>query len=83
MRHTATKKKKGEKHTDALLRSMVLYKLGSFGDKETIKKAKELFGEQSSRASRTKIAYTKGAPEVVLQEVKLSEKELEIWEKEY
>lgn len=29
-------KKKGEKHTDALLRGMVLYKLGSFGDKETI-----------------------------------------------
>ncbi|OGE30746.1 hypothetical protein A3C59_03455 [Candidatus Daviesbacteria bacterium RIFCSPHIGHO2_02_FULL_36_13] len=37
-------KKKGEKHTDSLLRSMVLYKLGSFGDKEVIGKAQELFG---------------------------------------
>ncbi|MBI2337595.1 ERAP1-like C-terminal domain-containing protein, partial [Candidatus Daviesbacteria bacterium] len=33
----------GEKHTDGLLRGMVLYKLGSFGDKETIQKAQELF----------------------------------------
>lgn len=30
-----------------------------------------------------KVSYTKGAPEVILQEVKLSEKELETWEKEY
>ncbi|TSC86869.1 MAG: puromycin-sensitive aminopeptidase [Microgenomates group bacterium Gr01-1014_7] len=36
-------KKGGEKHTDALLRGMVLYKLGSFGDEDTIKKAQELF----------------------------------------
>lgn len=38
-------KKRGEKHTDSLLRSMVLYKLGSFGDEETIKKAQEMFGK--------------------------------------
>jgi len=36
-------KKKNEKHTDGLLRGMVLYKLGSYGDKETIKKAQQLF----------------------------------------
>ncbi len=36
-------KKKGEKHTDGLLRGMVLNKLGGFGDKETIQKAKQLF----------------------------------------
>ena len=38
-------KKKGEKHTDSLLRSMVLYKLGSFGDIEIIKKAQSVFGK--------------------------------------
>ncbi|MBI2019080.1 M1 family metallopeptidase [Candidatus Daviesbacteria bacterium] len=38
-------KKAGESHTDSLLRGMVLYKLGSFGDGETIKKAQELFGK--------------------------------------
>ena len=36
-------KKKGEKHTDVLLRGMVLYKLGSFGDSQTIEKAQEMF----------------------------------------
>ena len=30
-----------------------------------------------------KVSYTKGAPEVVLQEVKLSDKELKVWEKDY
>ncbi len=38
-------KKKGEKHTDSLLRGLVLYRLGAFGDKDTIEKAKELFKE--------------------------------------
>ncbi len=38
-------KKPGEKHMDSLLRSIVLYKLGSFGDEETIKKAQSLFGK--------------------------------------
>ncbi len=33
----------GEKHTSSLLRSLVLYKLGSFGDLETIKMAQEIF----------------------------------------
>ncbi len=37
----------GEKHTDSLLRSMVLYRFGSFGDKETIKKAQRLFGSNN------------------------------------
>ncbi len=36
-------KKNGEKHTDGLLRGMVLNKLGSFGDQETIEKAFEVF----------------------------------------
>lgn len=38
--------KKGEKHTDAILRGLVLYRLGSFGDKETIKKAQSLFNKK-------------------------------------
>lgn len=37
------KAKKGEKHTDGLLRNIVLNKLGRSGDVETIKKAQELF----------------------------------------
>lgn len=37
-------KKSKEKHTDALLRGMVLNMLGSFGDKETIKKSQSMFG---------------------------------------
>lgn len=36
-------KEKGEKHTDVLLRGMVLYRFGAFGDKDTIKKAQDLF----------------------------------------
>lgn len=40
--------KVGEKHTNGLLRGMVQYKLGSFGDKDTIKKAQELFTLQMS-----------------------------------
>ncbi len=30
-----------------------------------------------------KVSYTKGAPEVILKEVKLAEKELQLWDKEY
>ncbi len=37
------KKKPKEKHTDTLLRTIALYNYGSFGDKETINHAKELF----------------------------------------
>ncbi len=37
-------KKKQEKHTQGLLRGMVLNKLGSFGDEETIKKAQSFYG---------------------------------------
>lgn len=36
----------GEKHTDGILRGLVLYRLGSFGDKETIKKAQSVFGRK-------------------------------------
>jgi len=36
-------KKPNEKHTDRLLRSMVLNMLGTFGDEETIKNAQSLF----------------------------------------
>ena len=39
-------KKTGEKHTDSLLRGMVLYQLGSFGNQETIQKAKNLFRQK-------------------------------------
>ncbi|MDO8573580.1 MAG: M1 family metallopeptidase [Candidatus Daviesbacteria bacterium] len=38
-------KRTGEKHTDSLLRGMVLNMLGRFGDLETIKKAQMLFGQ--------------------------------------
>jgi puromycin-sensitive aminopeptidase len=36
-------KKKGEKHTDSLLRPLVLMSFGSYGDKKTIEKALSLF----------------------------------------
>jgi len=41
-------KKNKEKHTDALLRGMVLNALGGFGDQEVIKKAQEMFFSQTS-----------------------------------
>ena len=37
--------KKGEKHSTTLLRSTALGMLGGFGDKETIQRARELFGK--------------------------------------
>ncbi len=40
------KTRKGEKHTDSLLRGMVLNMLGGFGDQETIKTAQSLFGKK-------------------------------------
>ncbi len=40
------KAKQGEKHTNSLLRGMVLNMLGGFGDKETIKVAQSLFGKK-------------------------------------
>lgn len=40
-------KKKGEKHTDGLLRGMVLNMLGKFGDPQTISIAKALFGKKT------------------------------------
>ena len=39
-------KKAGEKHTDSLLRGMVLNMLGFLGDEKTIKKAQSLFGKR-------------------------------------
>ena len=39
-------KKEEEKHTDSLLRSTVLYQLGSFGDGDSIKKARGMFGKK-------------------------------------
>lgn len=36
-------KKRGESHTDILLRSMALHAAGKYGDKQTIAKARELF----------------------------------------
>ncbi|MDP3758834.1 MAG: ERAP1-like C-terminal domain-containing protein, partial [Candidatus Daviesbacteria bacterium] len=40
------KARKGEKHTDSLLRGVVLNMLGGFDDLETIKKAQALFGKK-------------------------------------
>lgn len=48
-------KQKGEKHTDGLLRGMVLYKLGFFGDENTIKKAQELFKKSLPAGRQGKI----------------------------
>lgn len=38
-------KKPNESHTDSLLRGIVLYAAGKYGDKKTIKKAQELFAD--------------------------------------
>jgi len=38
-------KKRGEKHTDSLLRSLVLSNLGDYGDEETIRRSQELFSD--------------------------------------
>lgn len=46
VRKVGWQKAKGEKHTQGLLRGIVLNKLGSFGDKETIRKAQNLFGSK-------------------------------------
>ncbi|MEK9194600.1 MAG: M1 family metallopeptidase, partial [Patescibacteria group bacterium] len=35
--------KEGERHTDTLLRSLALYNLGAYGNKEILEKAKEMF----------------------------------------
>lgn len=48
-------KKKSDKHIDGLLRGMVLYKLGSFGDQETIKKAQSLFLQERTGSFGKKI----------------------------
>lgn len=37
------KKRKGEKHTDVLLRSLVLFNYGSYGDKPTVREAERIF----------------------------------------
>lgn len=45
-------KKKKEPHTRTLLRSIVLYSLGTNGDKKTIKKARELFSLAVNKNSK-------------------------------
>ncbi len=50
-------KKEGEKHTDGLLRGMVLYKLGSFGDQKTIEKAQSLFKKGKIPADLKGVVY--------------------------
>ncbi len=42
--HAGWKKRTGESHEETLLRSTVTFAIGSLGDKETIKSARELFG---------------------------------------
>lgn len=49
--------RKGEKHTDTMLRSLSLYFYGSFGDKTTVKKAKQLFKEGNLRADIRGVVY--------------------------
>ncbi len=57
------KKRPQEEHTDILLRSMVLYKLGSFGDKETITKAQDLFSHSGEQCdSRINSGQVEDAP---------------------
>ena len=48
VRKMGWEKKAGEKPTNVLLRGMVLYKLGSFGDKDIIKKAQTIYNETVS-----------------------------------
>lgn len=47
----------GEKHTDPLLRGMVLNMLGSFGDEETIKKAQGLFRKGKINPDLRNVVY--------------------------
>ncbi len=51
------KKKEGEKHTDALLRGIVLNMLGGFGDQETINKAFELFKQDKTDPDLKGVIY--------------------------
>jgi puromycin-sensitive aminopeptidase len=50
-------KRKGEKHTDLILRGTVLYKLGSFGNREVIDHAKKLFGQKSIEPDLRGVVY--------------------------
>ncbi|HVZ66690.1 MAG TPA: M1 family metallopeptidase [Patescibacteria group bacterium] len=47
-KHLSWEKKKGESHSHTILRSLVLYSLGTYGDEATIKKAMELFEKEIS-----------------------------------
>ncbi len=50
-------KRSGEKHTDSLLRSLVLLRLGSFGHLPTIEKAKELFTQKNLDPDLRAVVY--------------------------
>lgn len=50
-------KRENEKHTDSLLRSIVLYRLGSFGDKNTIDKASAMFKSSSIHPDLRLVVY--------------------------
>ncbi|MDO8618741.1 MAG: M1 family aminopeptidase [Candidatus Daviesbacteria bacterium] len=52
-------KRVGEKHTDSLLRGMVLNMLGGFGDQGTIKKAQELFSHPGGSVATDRISKKK------------------------
>ncbi len=63
-------KQKGEKHTDELLRGMVLHKLGFFGDEDTIRKAQELFKKGKIDPDLRSITYNLVAENGGLEEFK-------------
>ncbi len=50
-------KKPNEKHTDSLLRSLVLLRLGSFGDMPTIEKAQTLFQQKNLDTDLRAVIY--------------------------
>ncbi len=47
-KHLSWEKKKTESHSHSLLRSLALYSLGTYGDKKTVERARELFKLETS-----------------------------------
>ncbi|HVT00788.1 MAG TPA: ERAP1-like C-terminal domain-containing protein, partial [Patescibacteria group bacterium] len=47
-KHLSWEKKKGESHSHTLLRSLALYNLGTYGDRDTIEKAMDYFNQEIS-----------------------------------
>ena len=51
-RRMGWRSKKGERHTDSMLRPLALYSMGLAGDRATIKKAQDLFSKMKTAARR-------------------------------